>query len=61
MKTITLMFRSLADLWEFKQMTNTTTFKINSVLLTLTAELNTSQIELAVSNFSAVVIEDKVA
>ncbi|MGN6402036.1 MAG: hypothetical protein ACTHMD_16370 [Flavisolibacter sp.] len=61
MKTITLMFRSVNDLWEFKQMTNTTNFKINSLQITITAELNQAQIELAVSTFHAVVVEDKVA
>jgi hypothetical protein len=61
MKTITLMFRSFNDLWEFKQMTNTTNFKINSVQLTLTAEFNEAQIEFAISTFEAVVIENKVA
>jgi hypothetical protein len=61
MKTITLMFRSFNDLWEFKQMTNTNNFKINSVQLTLTAEFNEAQIDLAISTFKAVVIENKVA
>jgi hypothetical protein len=61
MKTITLMFRSINDLWEFKQMTNTTNFKINSVQVTITAEFNQAQIELAISTFYAVVVEDKVA
>ncbi|MGN6166465.1 MAG: hypothetical protein ACTHOF_18185 [Flavisolibacter sp.] len=61
MKTITLMFRSVNDLWEFKQMTNTTNFKINSVQITITAEFNQAQIELAISTFQAVVVEDKVA
>ena len=42
-------------------MTNTTNCKINSVQLTITAEFNQAQIELAVSKFEAVVIEDKVA
>jgi len=61
MKTITLMFRSINDLWEFKQMTNTNNFKVNSVDLTITAEFNEAQIELANSTFQAVVVEDKVA
>jgi len=61
MKTITLLFTSFTNLWEFKQMTNTTNCKINSVQLTITAEFNQAQIELAVSKFEAVVIEDKVA
>jgi hypothetical protein len=61
MKTITLMFRSINDLWEFKQMTNTSNFKINSVQVTITAEFNQAQIELAISTFSAVVVENKVA
>lgn len=55
------MFRSFNDLWEFKLMTNTTNFKINSVQLTLTAEFNQSQIELAMSTFFAVIVEEKVA
>lgn len=61
MKTITLMFRSINDLWEFKQMTNTANFKINSVQITITAEFNQAQVELAISTFYAVVVEDKVA
>ncbi|MGZ3849923.1 MAG: hypothetical protein ACXVMS_17120 [Flavisolibacter sp.] len=61
MKTITLMFRSFTDLWEFKQMTNTTNFKINSVQLTLTAEFNQAQTDLAISTYHAVVVEDKAA
>jgi len=42
-------------------MTNTNNFKINSVQLTITAEFNEAQIELAISTFEAVVIENKVA
>ena len=61
MKTITLQFRSFNDIWEFKQMTNTNNFKINSVQLTITAEFNEMQIELAAATFNAVVTEDKVA
>jgi hypothetical protein len=55
------MFHTFTDLWEFKQMTNTNNFKINSVQLTITAAFNEDQIELAVSTFSAVEIENKVA
>ena len=61
MKTTTLMFHTFTDLWEFKQMTNTNNFKVNSVQLTITAEFNEAQIELAVSTFGAVVVENKVA
>ena len=61
MKTITLLFQSFDDLWEFKQMTNTTNFQINTAQLMLTAEFNEAQIELAVSTFEAVVVENKVA
>lgn len=61
MKTVTILFHSFNDLWEFKQMTNTNNFKINSVQLTITAEFNEAQIELAISTFEAIVIENKVA
>ncbi len=61
MKGTTLMFRTFNELWEFKQVTNTMNYKINSVQLTLTAEFNPVQIELAISGFDAIIEEDKVA
>jgi len=61
MKGITLMFRTFNELWEFKQVTNTMNYKINSVQLTLTAEFNSVQIQLAISDFDAIIEEDKVA
>lgn len=55
------MFRTFNELWEFKQVTNTMNYKINSVQLTLTAEFNSVQIQLAISDFDAIIEEDKVA
>jgi len=61
MKTVTLRFPSFNVLWEFKLTTNTNNFNINSVQITLTAEFNDAQIQLAISTFEAVVVEEKVA
>jgi len=61
MKTVTLRFPSFNVLWEFKLTTNTNNFKINTLQLTLTAEFNDAQIQLAVSGFDANVVEEKVA
>jgi hypothetical protein len=61
MKTVTLRFPSFNVLWEFKLTTNTNNFKINTLQLTLTAEFNDTQIELAVSSFDAIIVEEKVA
>ncbi|SHE35225.1 hypothetical protein [Flavisolibacter ginsengisoli] len=61
MKTVTLRFPSFNVLWEFKLTTNTSNFKINTLQLTLIAEFNDAQIQLAVSGFDAVVVEEKVA
>ena len=61
MKTVTLRFPSFTVLWEFKLTTNTNNFKINTLQLTLTAEFNDAQIQLAVSGFDANVVEEKVA
>ncbi|HJW18552.1 MAG TPA: hypothetical protein VJ499_15590 [Flavisolibacter sp.] len=61
MKTVTLRFPSFNVLWEFKLTTNTNNFRINTIQLTLTAEFNPSQIELAISGFDGVIVEEKVA
>ncbi|HEU0109442.1 MAG TPA: hypothetical protein VFQ73_01145 [Flavisolibacter sp.] len=61
MKTTTLVFPSFEALWEFKQTTNTLNFKINSVSLTITAQWNEAQIELALTKFKASVAKSKAA
>ena len=61
MKIKTLKFRSFNDLWEFKQLTNTNNFKIDTNTLTITAEFSEAQMELAVQSFEGVLVLDKAA
>ena len=61
MKTATLIFPTFDKLWEFKKLTGTNNCNINSVLLSLSAEFNEAQIQMAVTAFGAVLQKSKVA
>lgn len=61
MKSITLYFPNFKVLWEFKQTANVLNCRIHSGEMTITAELNEQQIELATSDYEARVPDEKVA
>lgn len=58
MESAVLIFKSLAELWEFKQTTKASEIEINTDRKSLKGNFTTIEIELALHNFHAFLAEN---